>query len=209
MSQGIGENPQCSYQGVFEKELKHGGCRVMSGITAMGAWGVLMEGGSFHLPSDWNCIVSDGGLHPQKCSSLFTAFFFQYWLEASGIFIKLGDQGLFLPVLMLVGKQLVCCITEETYKDSRSGMVFCLWRGKYFLHLPFFISLLIYSAFLLLMAGRKKATYGDWRSFLWVFSLCCCICSSQHAVFPLVGVSVCASDANVTLLVATRFCFTV
>lgn len=31
---------------------------------------------------------------------------------------------------------------------------------------------------------------------------------SQCAVFPFVGVSVFASDANVTLLVATRFCFT-
>lgn len=161
MSQGIGENPQCSYQGVFEKELKHGGCRVMSGITAMGAWGVLMEGGSFHLPSDWNCIVSDRGLHPQKCSSLFTAFFFQYWLEASGISIKLGDQGLFLPVLMLVGKQLVCCITEETYKDSRSGMVFCLWGGKIFSS-PSFLHLSSYLLCLPAFDGWEKESY-IWR----------------------------------------------
>lgn len=88
-------------------------------------------------------------------------FFFQYWLEASGISIKLGDQGLFLPVLMLVGKQLVFCITEETYKDSRSGMVFCLWGGKIFsspsfLHLS--SSLLCLPAF----DGWEKESY-IWR----------------------------------------------
>lgn len=63
------------------------------------------------------------------------------------------------------------------------------------------------------MNKRKKTTYGVWRSLLWVSSSCCCICSSSpcfpSAVFPFVGVSVFASDANVTLLVATRFCFTV
>lgn len=41
-----------------------------------------------------------------------------YKLEALGISTKLGDQGLFLPVLMFTGKQLVICITEKTCKDS-------------------------------------------------------------------------------------------
>lgn len=36
-----------------------------------------------------------------------------YRLEASGISNKPGDEGLFLPVLTLAGKQLVICITEE------------------------------------------------------------------------------------------------
>lgn len=70
-------------------------------------------------------------------------FSFQYRLEASGISIKLGDQGLFLPVLMLVGKQLVICITEKTYKDSMSGMFFFFAFGgeKKILSSPSFLYL--------------------------------------------------------------------
>jgi len=54
-----------------------------------------------------------------------------YRLEASGIFTKLGDQGLFLPVLMLAGKQLVVCVTEKTHKDRmfRNVSKYFAFRG--------------------------------------------------------------------------------
>lgn len=107
----------------------------------------------------WRAVWAGEGSFPQMCSSvsgsktllsafrlelhsirwgppstevlkfIHSFFSFQYRLEASGISIKLGDQGLFLPVLMLVGKQLVICITEKTYKDSMSGMFFFLPLG--------------------------------------------------------------------------------
>lgn len=121
----------------------------------------------------WRAVWAGEGSFPQMCSSvsgsktllsafrlellsirwgppstevlkfIHSFFSFQYRLEASGISIKLGDQGLFLPVLMLVGKQLVICITEKTYKDSMSGMFFffCLWGEKKILSSPSFLYL--------------------------------------------------------------------
>lgn len=152
-----------------------------------------------------------------KVYSQLFFFSFQYRLEASGISIKLGDQGLFLPVLMLVGKQLVICITEKTYKDSMSGMFFffCLWGEKKILSSPSFLYLPSCLPCLPAFDGQEKESY-IWRLkifplsfFLVLLHLLLFHSPSHRAVFPFVGVSVFASDANVTLLVATRFCFTV
>lgn len=63
--------------------------------------------------------------------------------------------------------------------------------------------------------GQEKESY-IWRLkifplsfFLVLLHLLLFPSPSHRAIFPFVGVSVFASDANVTLLVATRFCFTV
>lgn len=82
--------------------------------------------GLAQCPGVWDGFVwlhvearSVGGETPSTEVLKFICRGFFYWLEASGISTKLGDQGLFFSVLLLAGKQLVICITEKPHKDSK------------------------------------------------------------------------------------------
>lgn len=119
---------------------------------------------------------------------------FQYQLEASGISIKLGDQGLFLPVLMLVGKQLVICITEKTYKDSMSGMFFffCLWGEKK----NTFFTFLSLSPFLFTLSscfwwlGERKL-HMETEDLSFEFFPCAAASAPLPLAFPSCCISIC------------------
>lgn len=122
-------------------------------------------------------------------SQLF--FFFQYRLEASGISIKLGDQGLFLPVLMLVGKQLVICITEKTYKDSGSRMVFFAFGGEniFFTFLSFSLFLFTLPSCFWWLGERKLHMETEDLSF--EFFPCAAASAPFPLAFPMCCISIC------------------